>query len=363
MQTRNMMARLATCAFLLMSTAYGQAQEATAPLTVSASATSEVPEKLKSGDLRIAVVRQINSGDFYEQWMAGAQQEADHLGVKLDIYNANGDNARQALMLEQAVATQPDAIVLALGFGETLKPGIAAAQAANIPVVAFYVEVEPSANVVTIDQGDTLMMDGVLKQFAQDLGGGELNAKVIYVYVPGYQALDTRHTVWADFLEKNPGVQSVGTIGVVNSNTAAQTADQTKAMLTANRDVKAIIAPFNEFAKGASLGIEELGMQKDVKVYGIDISTADIAVMTKPDSPWVATGTTDPSNVGAVVLRAATLKAVGHLEGETLSVPPTIVTQAALLKDGIQNMEQLAENFPSLKTPQLLKAPWMDSMK
>lgn len=64
-----------------------------------------------------------------------------------------------------------------------------------------------------------------------------------------------------------------------------------------------------------------------------------------------------------MVLRAATMKAVGQLEGDTLSVPPTIVTQAALLKDGIQNMEQLAAKFPGLKTPQLLSARWMDSMK
>lgn len=332
-------------------------------LSVAASATGDVPEKVKSGQLRIAVVRQLNVGDYYEQWIAGVQKEADRLHVKLDIYNANGDNAKQALMLQQAISTQPDAIIIGWGFGDTLKSGIEAAHDAKIPIVAYYVQVDPSTDVAIIDQGDKLMMKGVLEKLAQDLGGGQLSAQVIYCYVPGYQALDTRHTVWEQFLKDNPGVKSVGTIGVVNANTAAQTADQAKAMLTANRDVKAIIAPWDEFSKGATLGVEELGMQKDVKVYGIDISTADISVMTKPDSPWVVTATTDAANVGAVVLRAATLKAVGQLDGETLSVTPALVTQDALRKDGIQNMEQLTAKFPDLQTPMVLHAPWMDGLK
>ena len=74
-------------------------------------------------------------------------------------------------------------------------------------------------------------------------------------------------------------------------------------------------------------------------MYGVDISTADISVMTKPDSPWVITASTDATNVGSVVMRASALKAVWQLDGEILSVPPVFITQEALHAARIQNMD------------------------
>ena len=91
------------------------AESSIKPLLVASAATNELPAKVASGGLRIAVVRQLNTGDYYEQWILGAQSEAERLKIKLDIYNANGDNARQALLLQQAVASKPDAIVVGWG--------------------------------------------------------------------------------------------------------------------------------------------------------------------------------------------------------------------------------------------------------
>jgi simple sugar transport system substrate-binding protein len=332
------------------------------PVTISPKASATVPEKFAKGEVRIAVVRQLNTGDVYQNWIAGVQAEAKKLHIKLDVYNADGDNAKQALFLQQAVATKPDAIVIGWGFGDSLKPGIDVAKAAGIPIVTYYVQVAPSDQVVTVDQGDNLMMQGILDKMKADLGGAE-QADIIYVYVPGYQALDLRDKVWKKFLTANPGIKTVATIGVVNSNTAAQTADQAKAALSANPNVKAIVAPYDEFTKGATLAVEELKLQNKVKTYGMDISTADIAVMTKEGSPWVVTATTDQSNVGSVVLRTAAAKIAGDLVGNTLSVPPLVVVQDQLRSAGIKNVEQLGQKLPGLVTPDVSKSPWMDALK
>jgi simple sugar transport system substrate-binding protein len=342
----------------------GAAESSIKPLLVSSAATNEVPAKIASGELRIAVVRQLNAGDYYEQWISGVQSEAERLKIKLEIYNADGDNARQALLLRQAVVSKPDAIVVGWGIADTVKPGLEAARDARIPIVAFYVlHAEPSKDVAIIEQDDRLMMKGILEQLASDLGGSELSADVIYVYAPGYQSLDSRDTVWQAFIKENPGIRTVATFGVVNPDTVAQVTDQTRSALAANRDVKAVIAPWDGFARGATAGIEKLSLQSKIKVYGIDISSSDISVMTKPDSPWVITATADAANVGSVVLRAAALKALGQLEGEFLSVAPVLVTQEALRARQIHNMDQLKESFPDLRTPKLFSAPWMDNLK
>jgi simple sugar transport system substrate-binding protein len=123
-------------ATLLSATNSALASESSVkPLLVSPTATNEVPTKVVSGELRIAVVRQLNVGDYYEQWISGVQREAERLRIKLDIYNANGDNARQTLFLQQAVASKPDGIIVGWGLGDTLKPGLEAARDASIPII------------------------------------------------------------------------------------------------------------------------------------------------------------------------------------------------------------------------------------
>ena len=123
-------------------------------------------------------MRQLNTGDYYEQWISGVQSEAKRLKIKLDIYNANGDNARQALFLQQAVASKPDAIVVGWGIADTVTPGLEAARDACIPIVAFYVlrrtsRTSRSSNRMISDDEDP-------EQLRVDLNGSELSADVIY---------------------------------------------------------------------------------------------------------------------------------------------------------------------------------------
>jgi len=333
------------------------------PLRLKDGLLDDIPARFAARQVNVAVVRQLNAGDVYQQWIGGIQREADRLGVRLTVYNADGDNARQALQLRQAVATRPDGIIIGWGFGDSLKDGLAAARAANIPITAFDVEVPPAENVVTVEQGDGPSMRGLLEKVHADLGEQIRQVDVIYVYVAGYRPLDNRDRVFKQFLQDNPGVNVVATIGVVNANTVAQTADQAKAVLIANPDVKAVIAPYDEFAKGAALAIEELGLQDRIKVYGMDISDADISVMVREKSPWTVTMAHDPANIGAVVMRTNAAQIAGHTTGQILSVAQVPITADELRGKNIQNMQQLIERIPALHTPMLMRAPWMDHLK
>ena len=91
--------------------------------------------------------------------------------------------------------------------------------------------------------------------------------------------------------------------------------------------------------------VQELGLEDQVRVYGADISNADIAVITAEGSPWVATTATDPSNVGAVAVRAAAFRgrrgrAAGHRGAAGADHPGSA-------RDGnIQNITELIGVFP-----------------
>ncbi len=329
------------------------------PLAVAANAPDEVPAAVAEDGFEIAVVRQLNVGDVYQAWIAGVEEEAERLGIDLTIYNADGDNARQALQLEQAVATDPDAIIIGWGFGDSLQAGLAAAEEAGIPVVASNASIDASDSVTLVNQSEHLMMEGIMEQMLSDFDG-ELAGDMIYVYVAGFRPLDLRNEVWEAWQEEYPDINQVAQIGVVNENTAAETANQAVAALQANPETVAIIAPYNEFTKGASLAIRELGLEGQVRAYGMDISTADIAVMTEADSPWVATATTDMTNFGRISLRVAAGEATGSYDGNNLEIPPLVITQEDLLEASVSNVEQLSEAFPGLATPGLAIAPWME---
>ena len=219
-------------------------------------------------------------------------------------------------------------------------------------------DVDPGDDsVVTMNQSDEDIAGMVLEVLGEDTGG---EGEVIYVYVSGFAPLDRRDAVWQQFKQDNPGITEVAQIGIVSDNTAAQVAEQAKAALQANPDVTAIFAPYDEFAKGAVQAVQELGLEDQVRVYGADISNADIAVMTAEGSPWIATSAADASNVGAVAVRAAALLVAGEEVPGDIVVPPALITQQQLREGNIENISQLIEVVPELTTPDLVPIPWLD---
>ena len=339
-----------------VDTAATETDAATAGSTTpGTAAAADVPPEFADGSVTISLAALLSAGDYFEQWRAGAEAQAEELGITLDFLSADGDSDRHALNVQQAIDSEADAIIIDHGFPETIQPVVAQAVEAGIPVVAF--DVDPGDDsVVTMNQSDEDIAGSVLAVLEEDTGG---EGEVIYVYVSGFAPLDRRDAVWQQFKQDHPGITEVAQIGIVSDNTAAQVAEQAKAALQANPDVTAIFAPYDEFAKGAVQAVQELGLEDQVRVYGADISNADIAVMTAEGSPWVATSAADASNVGAVAVRAAALLVAGEEVPGDIVVPPALITQQQLRDGNIENITQLIEAVPELTTPDLVPIPWL----
>jgi simple sugar transport system substrate-binding protein len=123
--------------------------------------------------------------------------------------------------------------------------------------------------------------------------------------------------------------------------------------------VKAIFAPYDEVTKGTVSALENNKLSTKVAAYGIDISTADIELMTKENSPWKATATTDPSAVGAAVTRTLALQLAGQLGKREVKFPGVLVTQSYLLENQIKNMGDLRAKLPELNLVKIASAPWI----
>src|SRR5271165_2522181 len=258
--------------------------------------------------------------------LAGAPAPFDKGGVKIAVVNfIGGGDWLQAF--EAGAKRQADALGIDLRISEARQ--------------------DPDTERQLIEKAINLKGDGVK--------GG-------VVYVAGFAPLDRRYEVWKEF-GKTHGVTEEAVWGVVNDSVAASVADQTKAVLRAHPDIKVIFTPWDEFARGAKLAIDELGVADRTKIYGIDISTSDIQAIVEPNSPWVATAATNAAVVGEVSVRAVALALAGQDPGYTVLVKPSLVTRAELIDNKIVTIDDLAAKVPAFRTSDAATAPWIPAPK
>ena len=328
-----------------------------AALPAFADGLAGAPAPFDKGGVKIALVGYISGGDFFEAFQSGAQRQAKALGVDLRIFPGKQDAALEREQIEQAINLNVKGIVIDHGLPESLKDVAQKALDAGIKVVAFDVNLD-NPKIPQVEQSDHLLARLSLEQAIKE-NGESFTAG--YVYVAGFAPLDRRDETWTEFKKKYPGIQEVACFGAVNATTAATVDDQAKAVLRAHPEITVVFAPYDEFARGVKLALNELGLADKVKVYSADVSTADIREITEKDSPWVATAATNPAVVGAVSIRAAALAVAGQDPGHNIVVEPTLLTQDGLRKAGVTTVEELSAKVPAFGHSPAATAAWLSN--
>lgn len=329
---------------------------AAAVVTTGASFAQSMPAPLdNAGDVKIALVRYLSTGDFFQAYLSGVEKQAEALGVDLRVFDSRQDAALQADMVDQAIALGVDGIVIQHGLTESMREAAQRAVDAGIKVVAFDVNVENDA-IPQIEQSDYLLGKLALEQAIKD-NGDSWNAG--YVYVPGIAPLDRRHVAWEEVKEANPGIVEKAQMGTLDNPIANSNANQARSVLQANPDISVFFAPYDEFAKGVKIALDEAGMSSDVSIYSADVSTADINLMREPGSAWKATVATNPAVVGEVSVRALAIMLTGGDPGAQVVVPPTLITQEFLNENNITNMETLSAQMPQFAHADVAMTDWM----
>lgn len=303
----------------------------------------------------IALVRYLSTGDFFQAYLAGVERQSEALGIDLRVFDSRQDAALQSDMMDQAIGLGVDGIIVQHGLTESMQPAVQRAVDAGIKVVAFDVNVENEA-VPQIEQSDRDLARLALEQAIAD-NGEEFTAG--YVYVAGIAPLDRRDETWTEFKERYPGIEEKARFGTLDNPIANSVANQASAVLRANPDIGVMFAPYDEFAKGVKIAVDEAGLSSDIKIYSADVSTADIAAMREPGSAWVATAATNPAVVGEVSVRALAMMLAGEDPGAQVIVPPTLITQQQLNDEDIKNMEELSAKLPQFAHAPVAMPDWM----
>ena len=320
-----------------------------------ADGISGAPAPFDKGGVKLALISYISAGDFFQAYQAGAEAQAKALGIDLRIFPGRQDASQQREQILQAINLGVSGIVIDHGLPESLTDVVQQALDKGIKVVAFDVNLN-NPKIPQVEQSDhelaQLALDQVVKENGKSFSAG-------YVYVAGFAPLDRRNEVWDKFKTDNKGVVEKARFGNVSDTTATTTADQAKAALSANPDIKVVFAPYDEFARGVKLAAGDLGIAGKIKIYSADVSTADIQEITEDGSPWVATVATNPAVVGAVSIRAAALEVAGQDVPHQITVKPTLLTQESLRAAGVKSIEDLAAKVPAFNTSDAATASWI----
>lgn len=354
-------------AFALVAAACSQDDGDAATTTTAdqgsvATTTPDValPPPFDAGPVKIAVVQNSGAGDYFQQWTNGAKQQADALGIEYIWYDAQADNAKQATDMETAIGSGVAGIVVDHGQTDTMCPLINDALAAGIKVVIYDIAIQDCApDAVQTQQSDASLADLSLGQMLRDIGPDQ---SVGYVNVLGIAPLDRRHVVWEEYKTANNWTQ-IFFVGEFTNAVATDNAQLVDAALKANPDIRAIFAPYDELTKGTVSAINDNGLAEQIWAYGIDISNADIEVMTAPGSPWKATATTDPNAIGAAVMRTMALELAGQQGPRLVDFPGVLITQQFLLDNNITNMVELRAAMPELNLSSIQSADWIPSVQ
>ncbi|MGN7356297.1 sugar ABC transporter substrate-binding protein [Paenibacillus sp. SAF-054] len=324
-----------------------------------------VPDKIAKDDqVKIMVVRKIGGDDHTAQFLAGAKQEGTSMGFTVDTFSANGDTAKFHDAISQALEKDYDGFIISHGDDAATVEDVKKITAKGIPVVAFdsNPDLKNVDGVTLTSQDDENLAKLALTQMNEELKG---QGNIIYLWVDGFPPMVRRMAVYKDFLAANSGIKEVERFGIASGDVSVQTQNAVSAMLTKHKkgEISAIFATWDAFAIGAARAVKEAG-RDEIKIYGIDVSNADLQMIQEDKSPWVSTAAVDPKVIGQVDVRMLAKKIAGEDVPQTYDLAATLITQDKLKSAAESiNMVNLAAVLPGWGVSDAFEEAWMTKLK
>lgn len=326
---------------------------------------SNVPAALlDKGDIKIKVIRKIGGDDHTAQFLAGAKQEGESLGFKVDTFSANGDTAKFHEALQQAANDDVDAVIISHGDDAITVEEVQALRDKGIEVVAFdsVDELATIDGVTLTSQNDQSLAQLALDDLIAETGG---EAKILYLWVDGFPPMVRRNAVYQEVLAANPGIVELERFGVASDNTSVDTQNAVAAFLSKypKGEIDAIFATWDAFAIGAHRALVEAG-RTEIKIFGIDVSNPDLSAIQEENSPWVSTAAVDPKLIGAVTVRLAAKKLAGEDTPSTYNLDANLIKQSDLKASSeVVKMDTLSNIIPGWGTSDDFLEGWMKDLQ
>jgi ribose transport system substrate-binding protein len=229
--------------------------------------------------VRIPVIVKATTSQYWATVFDGARAAAKDLGVKIDTLGATSetDAAGEVSITENAIATKPNAIVIAATNAVALAGPIAKATEAGIPVIM----IDSAAN--TDKYATFLATNNEVggRKAADEMAAcikartGKAEGKVAYLTaLAGAQSLNDRDKGFVEQLKNYPGLKVVD--HRVGNNDASKALSDTEDLLTKTPDMVGIFADNELEGDGAGTAVADKKLGDKLCLVAFDTSDQEV---------------------------------------------------------------------------------------
>lgn len=368
------------CLTMIATLAMGCGQKA-APETTTAAGGGETTTAAGGGEAaggslagkKIAVVRNLANGDHTQQFLAGCVEEGKALGMTVETFVTDGDDAKCQETVAQVISQDYDGLIVSHGqlsySYNMLKPaidkGMKVVTFDTMPFKDGDASSELLPGVTSTAQDDKalaeLSLGHMMKEF--EANGGTYPIKVLKTFMgPGVPPLDRRNEIYTQ-LEKDGKIKTVQTVAPSDSaNARGDMTTKTEAILPTieKGSVDAIWGCYDELAKGVLQALND-AKRTDMPMYTIDVSNDDIQLMVQNPEVWKSTAAVDPKLIGIVDMRLLAMKLAGEETPEYYNLSANNI-ETTQLKEGT-TMNDLASIIDGWGDPNSEAALYNDFIK
>lgn len=244
---------------------------------LTAAAVSMIAGSASAEERYVMITHTQGTDPFWPVVEKGGRDAAEAIGATLEYnFDASGDMAAMARLIESAAATQPDGIIVSLPDPAALGPAIESAVADGIPVITINSGLEASADL------GALMHIGQPESLAGERAGERAAAEGVT------NGLCLNQEAYNSALVARCEGYFAGLGGDLNmidvSNDPAQIETRTAAALQADDTIDGILAVGPHVCEAAHSAIEEVGA--DVHLSCFDLSPGVIEMIEAGDAAF-----------------------------------------------------------------------------
>ena len=280
---------------------------------------------------------------FITQGREGMERYAEANDIDLQWNSAGNDVTAQADQVDQYVSAGVDAIIIVPVQADTLEPQVAAAQGADIPVIAVNTALT-GVDVVASVQPDDVAAGAQEAQLMVDELDGEGNV-VIFQGPLGSSPEINRGAGIDSVLEENPDIEVLAK-DTANWNRAEAVNKMGNWISAFGDDIDGVISQNDDMGLGAMQALKEAGID-DVPIVGIDGIEDGLRAVESGD--FIGTSLQH----GTVELASGLAVAAGLVRGEDVPLEP-VYTMPAVTAD---NVEDTMKNVVTERDPFLENLP------
>lgn len=277
----------------------------------------------RSDQTRIVVIPKATSHVFWQTVHAGAVKAGDEANVSIEWLGpaAETDFARQIEIVDSAITSRADGIVLAATEATSLVGVVERAFREGIPLAVFDSGID-TENYVSFVSTDNYQAGGAAARELGALLDGQGTVAMVKM-VPGSSSTMQREKGFEDTLAAEfPNIKKVAEQYCMSD--VAKALEVAENMLTAHPSLDSIFSSAEPATVGAARALKGRGLTGKVKFVGFDFSAAIEEDLR--GGVIDALIVQDPFDIGYQAVKAVLAKMAGETPPKRIDTPATVVT-------------------------------------